>query len=68
MARIDFVRNAELEMELGEEIMQAEEDAAESHKMAMNSYGAGYDAGYLAGLRRAAELCDIDWTKVEPTQ
>jgi bisphosphoglycerate-dependent phosphoglycerate mutase len=33
-------------------IIQAEEDAAESHREAMNSYGAGYDAAYAAALKR----------------
>lgn len=36
---------------LREEIRSAKEDAQESHKDAMNSFGAGYDAGTLAGLQ-----------------
>lgn len=34
-----------------EELEAAEAEAAESHKSAMNSYGAGHDAGYVAALK-----------------
>ncbi len=36
---------------LEERLFEAELMAAESHKEAMNSYGAGYDAGYVMALR-----------------
>lgn len=35
------------------QIDSAGEEAAESHREAMNSYGAGYDRGFLDGLRQA---------------
>lgn len=41
---------------LQEVVDRAREDAAESHRAAMNSYGAGYDAGYLAGLTKAIDI------------
>lgn len=44
--------------EIDETISDARADAAESHKAAMNSYGAGYDAGFLAGLLRAKEILE----------
>lgn len=34
-----------------EDLARARADAAASHSDAMNSYGAGYDAGYVEGLR-----------------
>lgn len=40
---------------LTEERRVSDIEAAESHKAAMNSYGAGYDAGYVAALRLVAE-------------
>lgn len=40
---------------LAEEIERAEEEARESSKAAMNSYGAGYDSGYLAALKAVRE-------------
>ncbi len=40
---------------LTDERGNADREAAESHKAAMNSYGAGYDAGYAAALRLVAE-------------
>lgn len=40
---------------LCEQVNDAEADARDSHKLAMNSYGAGYDAGYLAALKLILE-------------
>lgn len=37
--------------DLRERLVDAEQEAAESHKAAMNSYGAGYDAGYADAIR-----------------
>lgn len=37
--------------DLRERLIAADEEAAESSKAAMNSYGAGYDAGYAAAIR-----------------
>ena len=34
-----------------DELTDAEDEAKESHKAAMNSYGAGHDAGYVAALK-----------------
>jgi hypothetical protein len=42
---------------LRDKIGDAEEEAAESHKAAMNSYGAGYDRGYADALKEM--LADI---------
>ena len=42
--------------ELNDLINDAEQRAAESHGAAMNSYGAGYDSGYLAGLKEAKRV------------
>ena len=39
--------------ELKDDLDIAEVEAAESHKEAMNSYGAGYDRGFVDGLKRA---------------
>lgn len=40
-----------------EELLEvARETANESHKLAMNSYGAGYDSGYKDGLQRALDI------------
>jgi hypothetical protein len=44
------------EIALKEEINRARIEADESHKLAMNSYGAGYDAGYRDGLSRALQM------------
>ncbi len=40
----------ELYERLNERIVEANQDAKESHKMAMNSYGAGYDCGWRDAL------------------
>lgn len=37
--------------DIKERLAEAKVEAAESHKAAMNSYGAGYDAGRVATLR-----------------
>ena len=34
-----------------DELTAAEVEAKESHQAAMNSYGAGHDAGYVAALK-----------------
>lgn len=36
---------------LRDRISDAERDSAESHNIAVNSYGAGYDLGFLAALK-----------------
>lgn len=36
---------------LQERLAEAEQEAAESHRDAMNSYGAGYDRGYADALK-----------------
>lgn len=54
-----MIMDAEFMTELGEALAAAKEDAAESHKDDCNSYGAGWDAGYLAGLLAVAALLDI---------
>ena len=41
--------------QLLEDLTEAERVANESHKDAMNSYGAGYDRGIAIGLRRAID-------------
>ena len=41
----------ELVQGICELIVEAQIDATESHKEAMNSYGAGYDTGYVVGLK-----------------
>lgn len=41
---------------LRDEITEAEDMARETRKEDRNSYGAGYDSGFAAGLRRALEL------------
>lgn len=48
---------AEIDEEVDDLLRQASEEAAESHDIAPNSYGAGYDAGYRDALRRA--LCIV---------
>ena len=40
-----------LRIELYNRIEQASNTEKESHTLAMNSYGAGYDAGFTNGLR-----------------
>lgn len=42
---------------IAERLEDARRDADESHRAAMNSYGAGYDAGYRDALKRA--LCIV---------
>ena len=42
--------------EFKEAIDLAREEAANSHAMAMNSYGAGYDAGVRDGLVQAVRI------------
>lgn len=37
---------------LADELPRAREDAADSHEVAMNSYGAGYDCGFKDALER----------------
>jgi len=39
---------------IDEEILELE--SSEGYKTSMNSYGAGYDAGYIAGLEKAMSL------------
>ncbi len=41
----------ELVVRLRERLSRAEADAKSSSGIAMNSYGAGYDAGFVAALR-----------------
>ncbi len=41
---------------LDERIPRAREEAAASHAMAMNSYGAGYDQGYLDALEELLRI------------
>lgn len=41
--------------ELEDELDWAEEEAKKSHKEDMNSYGAGYDRGYVAALKWVLE-------------
>ena len=43
-----------------DEIEKAEEEARASHKAAMNSYGAGYDRGYLDALNLVLRQCGPD--------
>ncbi len=43
---------------LKEEIETAQKDAADSHKLAMNSYGAGHDRGYADGLKFAMKYAE----------
>jgi len=50
----------EIILELQERIIQAKAESAESHKIAMNSYGAGYDCGFLEGLCTALTLFQGD--------
>lgn len=39
--------------ELNERLISAQATAEESHKLAMNSYGAGYDRGFVDALTEA---------------
>ncbi len=41
---------------LTDEIATAEQTAKDSSDAAMNSYGAGFDAGYARGLKEARRL------------
>lgn len=43
------------EVWLVDELGLAEKEAKESHRASMNSYGAGYDAGYVAALKLVAD-------------
>jgi hypothetical protein len=52
---------------LADDLERAQENAAESHKEAMNSYGAGYDAGYLAAIIHAREQCGPMYGALENT-
>lgn len=40
------------------ELKDAEEEAVDSHDLAMNSYGAGYDRGYVDWLKTALEYVE----------
>jgi hypothetical protein len=51
MTRIEEVREW-----LDDRLPQANQEAAESHKVAMNSYGAGYDCGYRDALKEVLNL------------
>ena len=42
---------SELRERLDEALVSANENAADSHKVAMNSYGAGFDCGWRDALR-----------------
>ena len=42
--------------QLEEELTRVEVEAGISHRMAMNSYGAGYDRGYADALKRAIKV------------
>ena len=47
---------------IDEEITRADAASRESHRFAMNSYGAGHDAGYLSALRAVREkMADLGW-------
>jgi hypothetical protein len=50
---------------LTEEIGNAEREAKESHKTSMNSYGAGYDRGYVAALQLVLDRMTPADAKVE---
>lgn len=43
--------------ELSDRLRQAQAEAEESHKSAMNSYGAGYDRGFVDALTEA--ICKL---------
>ena len=47
---------AETEQLLLEAIVKAKQDLKESAEIDPNSYGAGYDGGYLAGLRESLRI------------
>jgi hypothetical protein len=42
----------ELREKLDERLVVANQEAADSHRVAMNSYGAGYDCGYRDALKQ----------------
>lgn len=42
-------------VELDQRITEASDEAKESSMASMNSYGAGYDAGFVAALREVYE-------------
>lgn len=42
--------------ELEETLIRGQADAWEAHRIAPNSYGAGWDNGYIDGLRLALRL------------
>ena len=44
--------------EIEDEIITASDEAKESASVAMNSYGAGYDAGFRDGLERARAILE----------
>jgi hypothetical protein len=46
----------EIRAELAERIDAAADESDASHKAAMNSYGAGYDAGFVAALRELRDF------------
>ena len=49
---------------LGEQIEGADAASRESHRFAMNSYGAGHAAGYLDALRSVQEkMVELGWPK-----
>jgi hypothetical protein len=53
--------NTELLLELDNRIGWAEEEARESHKVAMNSYGAGYDRGFAEALKEIRNLVNENY-------
>lgn len=54
--------NTEILTELDERITDAERDVRESHKIAMNSYGAGYDRGFVSALREIRNMINDNFT------
>jgi hypothetical protein len=48
----------EILADLDDRIKNVAEEAEESHSISMNSYGAGYDAGFVAALREINEMFD----------
>lgn len=53
---------ADLRAEIDERLDDAAREAAESHKIAPNSYGAGYDAGFAAALRELRDRINGETT------
>lgn len=52
---------------LAEQIEGADAASRESHSIAMNSYGAGHDAGCLAALRSVQEkMTELGWLATTP--